>query len=361
MATCVPTSFIPLAEETGLIAPLTEWVVRRVLLEQQTLLERDPELRLSINCASSLLVSKELEEILQRVVPPDLAPSLVLEVTESVFLGQDAELARETMSRLRRTGFRFALDDFGAGYSSLSYLQKLDFEFLKIDRSFVQAIGSGASTTVIFDTLVDLAHKLDLVTVAEGVETEEQRCYVDSPRHRSGAGLAVRDADAGRRVRELPVDGADPRPRCSDAAPGLRHRRWRSDRPAHRSWRRNRTSHPERSAYARPHQSTPEGAPMIDLYTWPTPNGHKIHIMLEECGLPYNVIPIDIGAGDQFKPEFLEISPNNKMPAMVDPDGPDGAPLAMFESGAILIYLAEKTGRFLPHRCRAGAMPPCSG
>ena len=87
---------------------------------------------------------------------------------------------------------------------------------------------------------------------------------------------------------------------------------------------------------------------MIDLYTWPTPNGHKIHIMLEECGLPYNVIPIDIGAGDQFNPEFLKISPNNKMPAMVDPDGPDGKPIAMFESGAILIYLAEKTGKLLP-------------
>ncbi|HEX6114697.1 MAG TPA: glutathione S-transferase N-terminal domain-containing protein, partial [Geminicoccaceae bacterium] len=91
---------------------------------------------------------------------------------------------------------------------------------------------------------------------------------------------------------------------------------------------------------------------MIDLYTWPTPNGHKIHIMLEECGLPYHVIPIDIGAGDQFDPDFLKISPNNKMPAMVDPDGPDGEPIAMFESGAILIYLAEKTGDFLPKAAR---------
>ncbi len=87
---------------------------------------------------------------------------------------------------------------------------------------------------------------------------------------------------------------------------------------------------------------------MIDLYTWPTPNGHKIHIMLEETGLPYRVIPIDIGAGDQFDPDFLKISPNNKMPAIVDPDGPGGAPISLFESGAILIYLAEKTGRFLP-------------
>jgi GSH-dependent disulfide-bond oxidoreductase len=91
-----------------------------------------------------------------------------------------------------------------------------------------------------------------------------------------------------------------------------------------------------------------EKAPMIDLYTWPTPNGHKIHIMLEECGLAYTVHPIDIGAGDQFDPEFLKISPNNKMPAMVDSDGPGGKPLALFESGAMLIYLAEKTGRFLP-------------
>jgi GST-like protein len=87
---------------------------------------------------------------------------------------------------------------------------------------------------------------------------------------------------------------------------------------------------------------------MIELYTWPTPNGHKVHIMLEETGTPYRVIAVDIGAGDQFKPAFLRISPNNKMPAMVDPDGPGGKPISMFESGAILVYLASKTGRFLP-------------
>jgi GST-like protein len=91
---------------------------------------------------------------------------------------------------------------------------------------------------------------------------------------------------------------------------------------------------------------------VIDLYTWPTPNGHKIHIMLEECGLPYAVHAIDIGAGDQFKPEFLRISPNNKMPAIVDSDGPDGKPISLFESGAILIYLAGKTGRFMPRSTR---------
>ena len=91
---------------------------------------------------------------------------------------------------------------------------------------------------------------------------------------------------------------------------------------------------------------------MIDLYTWPTPNGHKIHIMLEETELPYNVIPVDIGVGDQFKPEFLKISPNNKMPAMVDTDGPGGKPMALAESGAMLFYLASKTGKFLPEDLR---------
>jgi len=91
---------------------------------------------------------------------------------------------------------------------------------------------------------------------------------------------------------------------------------------------------------------------VIDLYSWPTPNGHKIHIMLEECALPYRVHAVDIGAGQQFQPEFLAISPNNKIPALVDPDGPDGAPISLFESGAILLYLAGKTGRFLPASTR---------
>ncbi len=85
---------------------------------------------------------------------------------------------------------------------------------------------------------------------------------------------------------------------------------------------------------------------MIDLYFWPTPNGYKITIMLEECGLPYTIVPVNIGAGDQFKPDFLKISPNNRMPAIVDHEG-EGGPLSVFESGAILLYLAEKTGRFI--------------
>lgn len=86
---------------------------------------------------------------------------------------------------------------------------------------------------------------------------------------------------------------------------------------------------------------------MIDVYSTATPNGHKVHIMLEECGLPYRTHHIDIGAGDQFTKKFLAISPNNKIPAIVDSDGPDGKPISLFESGAILVYLASKVGKFL--------------
>ena len=84
----------------------------------------------------------------------------------------------------------------------------------------------------------------------------------------------------------------------------------------------------------------------IELFYWPTPNGKKITIALDEMGLPYEIKPVNIGAGDQFKPEFLAISPNNRMPAIIDPDGPGGEPVSVFESGAILTYLGRKTGRF---------------
>ena len=87
---------------------------------------------------------------------------------------------------------------------------------------------------------------------------------------------------------------------------------------------------------------------MIDLYTWGTPNGRKVSIMLEELGLPYSVFPIDISKGDQFTSDFIRINPNSKIPAIVDHDGPGGKPFAVFESGAILIYLGDKTGKFLP-------------
>src|SRR6201996_7060091 len=94
--------------------------------------------------------------------------------------------------------------------------------------------------------------------------------------------------------------------------------------------------------------STAGGAVMIEVWTWPTPNGHKVHIALEELELAYRVIPVDIGKGDQFEPQFLAINPNHRIPAIVAPDGPGGRTVTLFESGAILIYLAEKVGRLIP-------------
>jgi GSH-dependent disulfide-bond oxidoreductase len=92
---------------------------------------------------------------------------------------------------------------------------------------------------------------------------------------------------------------------------------------------------------------------MIDLYYWPTPNGHKITIFLEEAGLEYKIVPVNIRKGEQFAPDFLKINPNNRMPAIVDHEGPGGKPFSLFESGAILLYLAEKTGKFMPVEMRA--------
>src|SRR5687768_2265145 len=93
---------------------------------------------------------------------------------------------------------------------------------------------------------------------------------------------------------------------------------------------------------------TTTGGKMIELYTWSTPNGRKVSIMLEELGLPYHVHPINIGKNEQFAPGFIAINPNSKIPAIVDPEGPDGKPVSMMESGAILIYLGEKTGKLIP-------------
>src|ERR1700681_3574987 len=112
---------------------------------------------------------------------------------------------------------------------------------------------------------------------------------------------------------------------------------------------------PRKSQAKRKPAKTParRRSPPIELYYWPTPNGWKISIMLEECGLPYVVRPIDISKGDQFSPHFLSISPNNRMPAIVDPAGPGGRRISIFESGAILQYLGRKTGKFYPRDERA--------
>jgi GSH-dependent disulfide-bond oxidoreductase len=115
---------------------------------------------------------------------------------------------------------------------------------------------------------------------------------------------------------------------------------------AHRAGRRKAAAAAKRAGARR--RETPNGAKPIELFYWPTPNGWKISIMLEECGLPYTVRPVDISKGEQFAPRFLAISPNNRIPAIVDPTGPGGRPISVFESGAILQYLGRKTGKFYP-------------
>lgn len=111
---------------------------------------------------------------------------------------------------------------------------------------------------------------------------------------------------------------------------------------------RKKTKKPAKAATVKARTIRKPALAPIELYFWPTPNGFKITIMLEECGLPYVIRPVNIGRGDQFKPEFLAISPNNRMPAMVDPNGPGGKAISIFESGAILQYLGRKTGKFYP-------------
>jgi len=138
------------------------------------------------------------------------------------------------------------------------------------------------------------------------------------------------------------------------AAPFFFVQRWDAGKTvmqaAKKTVRKKATAATERAAPAR---DAPRSQKPIELYYWPTPNGWKISIMLEECDLPYVVRPVDISKGEQFAPEFLTISPNNRMPAIVDPAGPGGRPISVFESGAILQYLGRKTGKFYPRQERA--------
>src|SRR5262249_31257546 len=132
--------------------------------------------------------------------------------------------------------------------------------------------------------------------------------------------------------------------RATIAAHKQERRMARSEQRPKLKTRRPRTTKSTPATKARPAR----GSRPIDLYYWPTPNGWKITIMLEECGLPYAVIPVNISKGDQFKPEFLPLPPNTRMPAIVDHDGPGRRPISIFESGAILQYLGRKTGKLYP-------------
>lgn len=170
-----PDLFIPVAEDTGLISDLTQYVIDGVERECATLLRRHPQLHLAINVAPADLVSARLPariEAIQRFP----ARSLIIEATERGFL--DAAASRSVIQELRSAGVRVAIDDFGTGYSSLSYLGKLTVDYLKIDKSFVEAIGTDAPTREVALHIIRLAHSLGLTMIAEGVETPEQADFL---------------------------------------------------------------------------------------------------------------------------------------------------------------------------------------
>ncbi|MEO1092853.1 MAG: EAL domain-containing protein, partial [Pseudomonadota bacterium] len=174
-----PSVFVPIAETSGLIGALTQWLLRRVADDEPTLTAASRGIYVTVNCTPSLFVGGGLEDAVDRAkLPAELVGRLVFEVTENVFIGDRAPIVDDVMTRLRRQGFRFALDDFGTGYSSLATLQDLRFDFVKIDRRFVSAVDRHGPAAGLFETLVDLAVRFGAEPVAEGVETEAQRAHV---------------------------------------------------------------------------------------------------------------------------------------------------------------------------------------
>jgi len=170
-----PNVFVPLADRSRLLLPLTEWLIERVAADLAKLSAVDPDLDVSINCAPSLFDDGGLTRLLGRpAVTSALATRLILEVTEDSFIGQRAHVIAYAMDKLRPRGLRFALDDFGTGYSSLGALKDLRFDYLKIDRSFVQLADRDGPGVLVLDALVDLAGKLGAEPIAEGIETEHQ-------------------------------------------------------------------------------------------------------------------------------------------------------------------------------------------
>lgn len=172
-----PGVFIPIAEKTGLIKPLSEWIIRQVIQDQSELLTEFPDLYVSVNLPPSLLMSEEFLDDVINVLTASGFPTrqMMFEVTENDSIDR---LHATNMAKLRKLGAWFALDDFGTGYSNLNYLNEFQFEYLKIDRCFIQRIQPGETNSPICDTVIELGQKLELQMVAEGVETQEQCQYL---------------------------------------------------------------------------------------------------------------------------------------------------------------------------------------
>ncbi len=176
-----PGIFIPVAAQAGLMSALTDWLLARTTQDFAVLVEANPALSLAVNCPSSLFDDGRLERLLAaRVVDAGLARHFVVEITEDSFVGDRAQAIAAVMDKLRRAGLRFALDDFGTGYSGLAAIRDLRFDYLKIDRAFVQVQDRGAAGVLVLDALLDLAAKLGAEPIAEGIETEAQRTCVQT-------------------------------------------------------------------------------------------------------------------------------------------------------------------------------------
>jgi sensor c-di-GMP phosphodiesterase-like protein len=175
-----PDLFIPLAEDTGLIEPMTEWLMRQVRVEMEALLAELPSFHIAINLSPCHFESDRILETSSNVFSGStIQPGqIIYEITERGLIKEDNPLAREIMTRLRERQSHIALDDFGTGYSSLSYISSFPLDFLKIDKSFVDTIGTDALMAGLVDSIIDMAKRLDLRTIAEGVERREQADYL---------------------------------------------------------------------------------------------------------------------------------------------------------------------------------------
>jgi sensor c-di-GMP phosphodiesterase-like protein len=175
-----PDLFIPLAEDTGLIEPMTEWLMRQIRQELEAELEADRTLHIAINLSPVHFESDRILRTSSQIFSKSgiLPDQLIYEITERGLIAEDNLVAREVMSKLRERGSHIALDDFGTGYSSLSYISSFTLDYLKIDKTFVEAIGTDSLTAGLVDSIIDMAKRLGLRIIAEGVETKEQAEYL---------------------------------------------------------------------------------------------------------------------------------------------------------------------------------------
>ena len=211
-----PAEFIPIAEDTGLIIPLGEWVLLEACSQAQAWQARHPGLRISVNLSARQFRQKDLIGMIERVLgETGLAPSLLeLELTESMLM-HHAEETVGILTRLDEMGVHLAIDDFGTGYSSLSYLKRFPIHSLKIDRSFVRDISSDPDDAAIVTAIVAMARSLNLNVTAEGVETEEQAAFLRSLACHQAQGYLLRPADAGAGIRRASRARRNDRSRCA--------------------------------------------------------------------------------------------------------------------------------------------------